>query len=120
MIIDNLNDLEIIKNALENYISNGKKALREAKEVNLNPMLIDIINDSIVGAERLLKDAEKEHINSAYKKAKNLIDNEDVEKTGKKEFIERMMAQIPEDQEIKLATLELDQNNEDITKENND
>ncbi len=30
------------------------------------------------------------------------------------------MAQIPEDQEIKLATLELDQNNEDITKENND
>ncbi len=70
MIIDNLNDLEIIKNALENYISNGKKALREAKEVNLNPMLIDIINDSIVGAERLLKDAEKEHINSAYKKQK--------------------------------------------------
>lgn len=31
-----------------------------------------------------------------------------------------MMVQIPEDQEIKLATLELDQNNEDITKENND
>ncbi len=30
------------------------------------------------------------------------------------------MAQIPKDQEIKLATLELDQNNEDITKENND
>ncbi|NFE18618.1 hypothetical protein [Clostridium botulinum] len=120
MIIDNLKDLEIIKNALENYITNGKKALREAKEINLSPILIDIINDGIVGAERLLKDAEKEHMNSVYKKAKNLIDNEDVKKTGKKEFIERLMEQIPEEQEIRLATLELEQNNEDITKENND
>ncbi|WP_434284611.1 hypothetical protein [Clostridium botulinum] len=43
-----------------------------------------------------------------------------IKETGKEEFIERLMEQIPEDQEIKLATLELEQNNEDITKENND
>lgn len=42
-----------------------------------------------------------------------------IEKTGKKEFIERMMEQIPEGQEIKLATLELEQSNKDIKKENN-
>ncbi|KIS21556.1 hypothetical protein [Clostridium botulinum] len=86
MIIDNLKDLEIIKNALENYITNGKKALREAKEANLNPILIDIINDGIVGAEILLKDAEKEHMNGTYKKARNLIDNGEVHVVTKSEI----------------------------------
>lgn len=41
-----------------------------------------------------------------------------IEKTGKKEFIERIIEQIPEGQELKLATSELEQNNEDTTKEN--
>lgn len=42
-----------------------------------------------------------------------------IEKTGKKEFIEELMKNIPEGQEIKLATVELETTNEDKIKGKN-
>lgn len=42
-----------------------------------------------------------------------------IEKTGKREFMERMMRQVPKVQEVKLDTLETE-NNEGVTKKTND
>ncbi|MGY5241220.1 hypothetical protein [Clostridium tertium] len=78
MIINNLKDLQIMKNALQNYITNGEKALEEGEKDNISQFIMDIINDGVIGAKRLLEDVDKEFMGSAYKKAKDLIDKGEV------------------------------------------
>lgn len=39
-----------------------------------------------------------------------------IEKTGKKEFMERVFEQSPKGIELKIATLNLEQNNENVKK----
>lgn len=78
MIINNLDDLQIMKSALQNYITNGEKALEEAKKDNVSQFIIDIFNNGVIGAKRLLEDVNKEFMGCAYKKSKDLIDRGEV------------------------------------------
>lgn len=78
MTIYNLEDLQIIKDALQNYISNGEKALEEAEKDNVSQFIIDIVNNGVIGAKRLLEDVSKEFMGSVYKKANDLIDDGEV------------------------------------------
>ncbi len=73
MIINKLHDLEVVKNALDNYVSNGEKMISSIKTLKTPEIIIEDVEKNIIRGKELLIEVENEFKIALNEKVKENI-----------------------------------------------
>ncbi|MDF2855504.1 MAG: hypothetical protein K0Q87_1355 [Neobacillus sp.] len=90
MEIKELKDLEVIKNALENYISGTENNINSLSSETGSELMISTLQEQVNRGKHLLKEITDQFANSLKEKAKQALDNEEIVPISQEDLMEQM------------------------------